>query len=280
MKIGLVLEGGGMRSLYSAGIMDLFIDEGITADCVVGVSAGSLFGVNLLSKQRGRALRYNKRFNREKDYMGLRPYIREGNFVSTDYAYDYVPRVYDPFDDETFKNSKSDFYAVVTNVDTGEAEYIHVKSVFDQMDVLRASSSMPVVSKMVEIDGQNYLDGGIADSIPFEWVSKQGCDKVIVILTRDANYKKKPMSPLMGIPYKKKYPKLVEKMMARHKIYNRSLRLLKKWEDSGRAFVFRPSEPISISRMEKNPDNLQAVYDLGVKDGKTLMESLKKYLEI
>lgn len=278
MKTGLVLEGGAMRGMYTAGVLDVFLENNIKVDSVVGVSAGALFGVNYLSEQKGRVIRYNKRFNGDKNYMGLRPLLREGNIVSTKYAYDEVPHRLDPFDDDTYKKSGVPFYAVVTDIETGNPEYIQINSTFDQLDVLRASGSMPFVSQPVEIDEKRYLDGGISDSIPFKWLSKQGCDKLIVILTRDMDYRKKPMSPALVKLYGKKYPKIAERLLERHTLYNRSVEELKKWEADGRAFIIRPSKPIEISRIEKNPDKLQAVYDLGIVDGKRYLDELKSYL--
>lgn len=278
MKTGLVLEGGAMRGMYTAGVLDVFLENNINVDTAVGVSAGALFGVNYLSGQKGRVIRYNKRFNKDKNYMGLRPMLREGNIVSTKYAYDEVPRKLDPFDDEAFKNSCVPFYAVVTDIMNGEPKYIQIKSVFEQMDTLRASGSMPFVSKPVELDGRTYLDGAISDSIPFEWLSAQGCDKLIVILTRDAEYRKKPMPSLPIKLYSKKYPQLAAKLMNRHILYNRSSDLLKQWEKDGKAFVIRPSKPIEIGRIEKDPHKLQSVYELGVKDCKVYLEALKSYM--
>ena len=154
MKTGLVLEGGAMRGRYTAGVLDVFLDNEIHMDSVVGVSAGALFGVNYLSGQKGRLIRYNMRCNPDKNYMGLRPLLREGNIVDTEYAYDKVPHELDPFDDEAFQRSGVPFYAVITNVHTGEPEYVQIKSAFAQMDTLRASGSMPFVSHPVSINGQ------------------------------------------------------------------------------------------------------------------------------
>ncbi|MCH5197250.1 MAG: patatin family protein [Oscillospiraceae bacterium] len=275
---GLVLEGGAMRGMFTAGVLDVFLDNGIKFDCIVGVSAGALFGVNLLSEQRGRALRYNKKYNGDKNYMGVRPLLKEGNFFSTEYAYDRVPKKLDPFDDEKFKASGIPFYAVVTNVESGEPEYIQIHSIFEQMDTLRASGSMPLVSKPVEINGKRYLDGGISDSIPFEWLSKeQGCDKLVVILTRDFEYRKKPMNKAIKL-YGMKYPKIAEKMLKRHEQYNRSVEKLGQWENEGKAFVIRPSRTPEISRIEKDPDKLQSVYDLGINDSSAILKALKEYL--
>lgn len=278
MKTGLVLEGGAMRGMFTAGVLDVFLENNITVDCVVGVSAGALFGVNYLSGQNGRVIRYNKRFNSDKDYMGIRPLLREGNIFSTEYAYDRVPRRLDPFDDEAFKKSGVPFYAVTTDVESGEPWYVRINSVFEQMDTLRASGSMPFVSKPVEIDGRKYLDGGISDSIPFEWLSEQGCDKLIVILTRDMEYRKKQMNKALIKTYGLKYPKVAEMLLTRHTLYNKSVELLKGWEAAGKAFVIRPSKTIDIGRIEKNPEKLQSVYDLGRSDGKAVLGALGEYL--
>ncbi len=267
-----------MRGMYTAGILDTFMEEGVMADLIVGVSAGALFGVNYLSGQKGRTIRYNKKFNSDRDYLGIRPLLREGNIVSTEYAYDRVPHKLDVFDNETYKSSKSRFYAVVTNLKNGKAEYIHVKDVFEQMHVLRASGSMPFVSRPVELAGEKYLDGAIADSIPYAWMMKQGADKIVVILTRDASYKKKPMQAILARMYKKHYPKFAEAVANRHYLYNRQITRLNQLEQEGKVFIIRPTEPIKISQTERNPEKLQAVYELGQHDAHASLAKLKEYL--
>lgn len=275
---GLVLEGGAMRGMFTAGVLDAFMERGICAEETVGVSAGALFGVNLLSGQKGRVIRYNKRFNGDRTYMGLIPLLREGNIVSTEYAYERVPRMLDPFDDETFKASPSRFYAVVTDVETGAPEYVRIESVFGQMDVLRASGSMPFVSRPVEIGGKRFLDGGISDSIPFEWLIKRGAGKTVVILTRDASYVKRPMNAMLIKTYKRKYPALAERLSIRHLEYNRQIKELSRLEAEGKAFVIRPSAPVKIGRTERDPGKLRAVYDLGYSDAVSLLDGLKDFL--
>ena len=249
-RCALVLEGGAMRGMYTAGVLDCFMDHDISFDAVIGVSAGALFGVNLLSKQRGRVIRYNKRFNSDKNYMGIRPLLREKNIVSTKYAYDTVPRELDPFDDEEYKKSDIPFYAVVTNIRTGKPEYVQIKSVFDQMDVLRASGSMPVVSKPVKLGNEWYL---------------------VVVLTKPADYIKKPMPRLFTSVYKKRFPRFYEAFSKRHIMYNYQLEHLKELEKQGIAEVLRPSEHIKISKVEKDPDKLESLYQLGLRDAKRLL---------
>ncbi len=278
MKIGLVLEGGAMRGMYTAGVLDVFMDNDISFDCVVGVSAGASFGINLLSGQNGRVIQYSKRYNREQKYMGILPLLKEGNVFSTDYAYGTVPRQLAPFDDEKFRQSKTPFYAVATNIETGKPEYIRIRSVFEQMDALRASCSMPFLSKPVELDGSLYLDGGISDSVPFRWVLKTGCDRAVVILTRNKNYRKKPFPAILAARYSKKYPKFAKRIRERHIYYNHDLAELRRLEKEGQVFVIRPSEEISIGKLERDPDRLQAMYDLGRKDTENLMEKLKNWM--
>ncbi len=278
MKVGLVLEGGAMRGMYTAGVLDIFMDAGIHIDGAVGVSAGALFGINFFSEQRGRVIRYNKKYNSDKDYMGIRPLLREGNIISTEYAYGRVPRDLDPFDDETFKRSTVPFHAVLTDVETGEAVYPRIHSVFEQMDTLRASGSMPFVSKPVEIGGRSYLDGAITDSIPFRYMAEAGYDRLIVVLTRETGYCKKPMSrPLVNLCYRR-YPRLRERLLTRHEMYANSVETLAQWETEGRAFVLRPSAPIKIGRIEKDPERLQAVYELGLHDAIARLDALKEYI--
>ena len=275
-KTALVLEGGAMRGMYTAGVLDVFMDNNIKFDAVVGVSAGALFGVNLLSGQRGRVIRYNKIFNSNKNYLGIRPLLKTGNIVSTEYAYDLVPRKLDPFDDEVFMKSGIPFYAVVTNIRTGEPEYIQIKSVFKQMDVLRASGSMPVVSKPVRLGHGLYLDGAVTDSIPYEKMLEMGYDKVVVVLTKPAGYVKKPMPGYMTLLYKKNYPKFEEKFRNRHIMYNGQIERLKELEEEGKAYVIRPSEHIRISKIEKNPDKLESLYQLGIKDSANFVKNYEK----
>lgn len=277
-KSALILEGGGVRGIFSAGVLDSFLQNNIEFDTLVGVSAGALFGVNFVSRQHGRAVRYNKKYNKDFRYMGLYPLIKEGNIVSTEYAYCDVPRKLEPFDNEAFKNSKTDMYAVTTNVRTGEAEYIKVDDVFEQMDILRASGSLPIVSKPVDINGEEYLDGGISDSIPFEWAIEREYERIVVVLTRDIEYRKKPSSKLMLNMMKKKFPRIYEQMKLRHVNYNEKIEKLKELEEQGRVFVIRPIKPIEAGRLERDERKIQSSYDDGVNVANEMMAGLKKYL--
>lgn len=279
MKVGIVFEGGGMRGLYTCGIIDTFLDNDIMPDLSIGVSAGTLFGVNLYSKQKGRGLRYNKKFARNKNYMSLYSLLTTGNIIGEKLAFHDIPEKYDKFDDEEFKKCNSKFYATITNVDSGKAEYVKLNSVFDDMEVLRATSAMPYVSKMIKINDNKYLDGGIGDSIPVLKAKELGCDKIIVVLTRPFGYKKKPSNKIFSKLYYMKYPNLVDAINNRYKNYNDTLKIVEELENNKEIFVIRPSRLVKIHRVENNPDKLQEMYDLGVEDSNKCLDELKKYLE-
>lgn len=280
MKVGLVLEGGAMRGMYTAGVLDIFMDNNINIDGIVAVSAGVLFGVNYPSKQRGRAIRYNKRFAKDKRYMGTSCLLKTGNIVSRDFSFYEVPYKLDVFDEETYEKSNTDFYAGITNVDTGKIEYVKIDNVFKQMEVLRATSAMPFVSKFVKLDENNYLDGGISDSIPVEKCKELGYDKIIVVLTRPIEYRKKKGNQVIPKLFYNKYPNLVNVINNRYKNYNETVEKIIDMENKKEIFVIRPSKTLKIARIERNVDKLQEMYDLGILDAKNKMDSLKKYLEL
>ena len=280
MSIGLVLEGGAMRGLYTAGVLDVFLENNIKVDGIIGVSAGVLFGVNYLSKQKGRAIRYNKKFAKDKRYMGMRSFLTTGNIINKDFAYYEIPTKLDIFDEETFEKSDTDFWATVTNIETGEAEYIKLEKPIDQMEVLRATSAMPIVSKIVEWDNKKYLDGGVSDSIPVEKCKSMGYDKIIVVLTRTIEYRKKKSSSAIAKIKYKEYPKLIKTMENRYKKYNETVEKIIDMENKKEIFVIRPSKDLKIKRIEKDVDKLQAMYDLGVSDCKKQLEDLKEYTNL
>ena len=281
-KVGLVLEGGSMRGMYTAGVLDTFMDENIKIDGIVGVSAGALFGPNYFSEQKGRALRYNKRYCKDRRYMSFWNFLTTGNLVSRDFAYYELTTKHDIFDNETFMKNNTGYYMAATNVETGKAEYFEVKDILKEMEKLRATSALPFVSQIVEVDGKKYLDGGIADSIPVMKCRELGYDKIIVVLTRPLTYRKKPYSRqllrLMALKYKK-YPRFLKAMKRRHNMYNDTVDAIKEMEKKGEIFVIRPSESINVKVVEREAANLQKVYDLGVKDCKKMLDGLRAYLD-
>lgn len=279
MKIGLVLEGGAMRGMYTAAILDCFLDKKITVDGILGVSAGALFGVNYCSKQKGRVLRYNKKYVKDPRYMSIRSLITTGDIVNKDFAYNEVPFKLDVFDEETYSKSKTDFYAVITNIKTGQAEYKKLINVSIQIDELRASGSMPFVSKPVKIDNNKYLDGAIADSIPILKCEEMGYEKIIVVLTRPLEYRKKKNNQFITKLFYRKYPNLVKAINNRYIKYNETLDIIIDKENKKEIFVFRPSKDLNLKRIEKDPNRLQEMYDLGIKDFYDNYKDLKKYLK-
>lgn len=278
MKVGLVLEGGAMRGMYTAGVLDVFMEKDISFDGIMGVSAGAAFGVNLLSKQKGRVIRYNKKYNSDPEYMGIKPLLTTGNIFNAEFAYHTVPFELDPFDSETYNKSNVPFYAVVTNLETGKPEYMQIKDVAKEVDILQASAAIPFVTKAVEINGQKYFDGGVSDSIPYQKMLDMGYDKVVVVLTRHKGYVKKPMNKALAKSGYAKHKEFCEAMIHRHTQYNDSVAKLEELFKEGKVFVIRPSVPIIISHMEKDPEKLQQVYDIGVSDANAYMQDMLDYL--
>jgi len=278
MKIGMVLEGGAMRGMYTAGIIDMLLENNIKIDTIVGVSAGVLFGINYLSNQKGRVIRYNKKYAKDSRYMGLKSLITTGNIINKDFAFYELPFKLDVFDEEAFEQSECELYATVTNVETGGPEYFKVNDASREMELLRATSAMPFVSKMVVWEGNKYLDGGISDSIPVEKCRNLGCDKIIVVLTRPFEYRKKKANSFMTKLKYRRYPNLVNTINNRYRNYNNTLDRISYLEEKKDIFVFRPSKDLHIKRIEKDKNKLQEMYDLGISDYKANISELMRYL--
>lgn len=281
-KIGLVLEGGAMRGMYTAGVLDTLMENKIKVDGIVGVSAGALFGVNYFSKQKGRVIRYNKKYCGDKRYMSMRSLFFTGNIINKNFAFYKITKKLDPFDNETFKKAGKIYIATATNVKTGKPEYFEIKDVFEQLEELRATSAMPFASRMIKINGEKYLDGGISDSIPIDKCKSLGFEKIIVVLTQPLEYRKKSLSKKKEDKVRKKfkkYPSLIETMMDRHQNYNDTIERIIDMESKKEIFVVRPSDKINIELMEKNPEKLQEIYDLGVQNCKAIIRDLKKFIK-
>ena len=281
MKTGLVMEGGAMRGMFTAGVIDVLMEHGIDFDGAIGVSAGACFGCNYKSKQIGRVIRYNTRFSRDKRYGGFRVLLKTGDFYSKKFCYEEVPTKYDIFDFDTFEANPMEFYIVCTDVDTGKAVYRKQESRHDHgFEWIRASASMPLVSRMVEIDGRKYLDGALADSIPVRYFASIGYDRNVVILTQPLGFRKHPdtLLPVMK-RYYRKYPKLVASMTRRHEQYNASLDYIARKEAAGELLVIRPPEKLPISRTEKDPEKLRLVYEIGRKTAEARIAEIQEYLK-
>ena len=280
MKKGLVLEGGAMRGMFSAGVIDVLMENNIEFDAVVGVSAGAAFGCNYKSKQIGRTIRYNMKYIKDPRYCSFRSLIKTGDMFGKDFCYNEIPNKLDPFDNDTFKKNPVEFYVVATDINNGKAVYKKLESADGYgLSYMRASASLPLVSKPVKIDGKELLDGGIADSIPLEFFINKGYEKNLVILTQPKDYikKKNSLLPLMKISLRK-YPKLIEAMAKRHILYNNQIKYTEDAEKNGSAFIIRPSEKLPIGRLEKDPEVLKAVYDLGRKEAIKNLDKIKEYL--
>ena len=278
--VGLALEGGGYRGLYTAGVLDVWMEHGITCDHMVGVSAGAAFGYNFKSRQIGRAIRYNKAHCAERRYAGIGSWLRTGDVFNRDYAYREVPLKLDPVDLETYRATPMRNTCVCTDVDTGRAVY-HDLPYGDERDIewIRASASIPVMSRPVELDGHRYLDGGVADSIPSAWLFGQGYDRNVVVLTQPAGYQKQPNSlmPLLRLVFRKS-PGFVDALAGRHEVYNATLADLAARETAGQVFVVRPSESVQVASIERDPNELERIYQIGRRDALDSLEKLRAYL--
>ncbi len=280
MTTGLVLEGGGMRGLYTAGVFDVFMEHGIEFDHAVGVSAGAAFGVNIKSRQVGRAIRYNKRFCADPRYAGVRNLLRTGDLYSVDFAYRIVPLELDPFDVETLRANPMRFTAVCTDIETGEAVYHDIERGDEEdLDWIRASASVPMLARPVELAGRKLLDGGIADSIPVDWMMARGHDRNVAILTQPAGFRKEPngLMPLLRVTLRR-HPKLVELLANRHERYNAQLAEVAELEAEGRLFVIRPSESVQAPISVKDPEILERIYQVGRRDAQARLADLERYL--
>lgn len=278
MKTGLILEGGAMRAIYTAGVLDVFMEEGIWFDGLLGVSAGAIHGSVYLGNQPGRTIRYYKKYSRHKNFMSFYSLLTTGNLVGEQFCYHDLPDRLDPFDYETFAKSKTAYYPVCTDLESGKAIYPRCTDLKKEMDYMRASASMPMVSTIVEVDGKKLLDGGVADSIPLKAAEDLGYTKRVVVLTRPQGYRKKPMNLTLAKWMYRKYPAFLETMANRHQLYNDAVDEVNRLEKEGAIFVIRPTQDLAIGRMEKDPAKLEAQYNLGRADATAKLKELKDFL--
>lgn len=279
-KFGLVLEGGAMRGMFTAGVTDVLMENGINFDGAIGVSAGATFGCNVKSKQPGRAIRYNKKYCKDKRYCSIWSLIKTGDLYGAEFCYNILPNQLDIYDVQTYRENPMPFYIVASDCNTGKPVYKELKTC-DANDLtwMRASASMPLASKIVKVDGYELLDGGMTDSIPLEYFENLGFNKNLVILTQPREYKKKDnkLMWLMKIMLKK-YPLIVEAMKNRAKVYNQEKEYVFKKEQQGDVFVICPETDLGVSRTENNPDELQRIYDLGRQTMQNNLENLKTFM--
>lgn len=254
------------------------MEHGIKFDGVIGVSAGAIHGCSYLSNQHGRSIRYYKNYCSDPRFMSFRSWLKTGNLVETEFCYHQLPEQLDVYDYEAFDRSGIPFYVTCSNVETGKAEYVRVTDMRSQIDYIRASASLPYFSRIVEINGNKFLDGGCTDSIPVEAFRKMGYGRNVVVLTRDIAYRKKQeLQTLPNLVYWK-YPKFAQALANRHIAYNESVARLRQLERGNSVFVIRPSQPLDIGRMETDPENVERVYSIGRADALKRLDALMEWL--
>ncbi len=279
MKTGLVLEGGAMRGMFTAGVIDVMMEQGISFPGAIGVSAGACFGCNYKSGQIGRAIRYNERFCRDKRYCSIRSLITTGDLYGAEFCYRTIPEKLDVFDVETFEQNPMEFYVVCTDVETGKPVYKPCRKGENYLEWMRASASMPLASRVVEIDGGKYLDGGISDSIPLRFFASIGYQKNVVVLTQPASYRKEKNSlmPLLKCALGK-YPNLIQALATRHEMYNETVSYIHRQEQAGKALVICPEDTLPVGHIEHKKEKLRQTYQLGRAMAERRMEEIRAFL--
>lgn len=277
---GLVIEGGGMRGIFAAGVLEYLLDNDIKVDYVIGVSAGACNGCSYVSGQKGRAFAVCTDYMDDPRYGSVQSLLKTGDYFGKKFMYHTIPEELNPVDNESFKKSGIRFEVGVFNCNTGESEYPEIKDMFEDVDWIAASASLPLFAKMVDIGGYQYMDGGLSDSIPVKHAQEIGCDKVIVILTRERGYRKAASKsiPLIKAKYKD-YPKLIEALKRRHTVYNETLEYIDGEEKKGNVFVIAPVKDLGVGRLEKDRNKLKNAYLEGYYVTESYADKLKEFLE-
>ena len=278
VEAGLVLEGGGMRGLYTAGVLEYFMEQNLYFPYNIGVSAGACMAASYLSRQKGRNKKVNLGYVEDKRYISFTNFIRKREVFGMDFIFDEIPNRLVPFDMDTFRNSPEKFVVVTTDCETGEPVYYDKTNHGDDLVLLlRASSSLPFVASSVEYQGRHLLDGGIVDPIPIKKAQEEGFEKNVIILTKPEGYYKRPSKLTSFLKYKK-HPKVSELLSVRYKIYNETMRYIDEQEKLGKVYVIRPSKTLPVGRMERNKERLEELYELGWHDAKGHYEKLQQFL--
>lgn len=279
INAGLVLEGGGMKGLYTAGVLDYFLDKGLQFNKIYGVSAGACTMSSYISGQKGRSRETMMDYLEDKHYMGLYSFFTTGDVFGADMNYNLVPNYLNPYDYDAASKYPGEAYVVVTDIESGEAVYHKVLDMHEDVQYVRASSSLPLVSRNVKLDGHLYLDGGIADAIPIRKSISDGNTKNIVVMTKPAGYIRQPESALKFIRLKYlKYPKVYELMADRHTRYNETTAFIEEAASRGELFLLRPSVDTVIERLEKDPEKLNMLYEQGYADARDNYEKMMEYI--
>ena len=280
MKLGITMEGGASRTVFSCGVTDALLEENIMPDYFIGVSAGIAYGVSYLSKQKGRNLIIAQKYMGDKRYMGVKYLLKSRNFYNIPFVFGEVPNKLEAFDFDTFEAFPGKVVACVTNLHTGKAEYLEVPRRSEKFEVLVASCALPVLFQPVKVGKRYYLDGGLSDSIPYQQAIKEGCDKNIVVLTRSRDYIK-PAAHMMGVAgaLYKHYPRLVETLEGRTQYYNESIEKIHALEQEEKLFVIAPDQTFGVGRVESDLQKLRRLYDEGYRIAKEQMPQIRAYLE-
>lgn len=281
MKRGLIMEGGAMRGMFTAGVVDVMMEHRVEFEGAIGVSAGAVFGCNYKAKQPGRVIRFNCAYCNKPTYAGFRSLVLSGDIFGEQFCYHDVPDRLDPFDYEAFRNNPMEFYVVTTDVNTGQPLYKRVDEC-DKTGMLwmKASASLPLVSKIVRVDGYEMLDGGIGDSIPVKYMENHGYDRNVVILTRPEGYVKRryQIMPFAKVLLRK-YPNMIEAMNNRHIRYNENIQYILEREAAGELFVIRPPKAIAVDSVERNRTRLLNAYYMGRETMEAQMDRLLDYIK-
>lgn len=273
----LVLEGGGMRGIYTAGVLEYFLDHDVEFPYVAGVSAGACHAVSYISKQKGRNRRIMIDYINDKRYLSIGNYLKERSLFGMNFIFDEIPNNLDKFDYDSFENSSSELHIGVTDVVSGESIYYNKNQIKNPNIIIRASSSLPFVSPIVEYEDKKFLDGAVSDPIPVEKAIRDGYEKMVIVLTRNLGYRK-TRSRFLNVTKRmyRKYPNLIKLMETRHEVYNRQLELIERLENEGRAIVIRPSERLQVDRFTKDKSKLEELYKMGYKDCEKILNIGKK----
>lgn len=278
-NVGLVLEGGGMRGVYTCGVLDYFMEKDLYFNYIIGVSAGACNAASYISKQRGRNEKVSINYTTDPRYMGLNNLIKSKSFFNMDFIFDEVPNKLVMFDYDTFYKSACKFLIGATDCETGQPYYFEKEDFDEKLNVLRATASLPLISPIVKFKNHEFLDGGISDSIPIKKSISDGNLKNIVVLTRNEGYRKKPIKYIGLIKAKyKKYPLLVQAILNRYKKYNDTMDYIEKLEGEGKVIIIRPSKPLNVGRLEKNQEKLKALFYNGYDDAKTSYDKIINFI--
>ncbi len=281
MKKGLVLEGGGMKCMFTVGVLDVMMEHGVEVDCIVGVSAGAAFGCNYKSRQAGRAVRYSERFVPDPRYMGVRSYLTTGNYINAEFCYHTVPTVYDVFDNEAYVKNPMEFHVVCTDIERGLPVYHRIDSMDREgLDWIRATGSLPILARPVKLGGMKLLDGGLTDSIPLRYAQELGVERNVVVLTQPLSQLMPPtnLMPLFHI-FMRRYPEVISLMRERYQMYNTQLRYVQEQEWQEDALVICPDEKIPISRISERPKELRMVYEMGRQKAEAMLPQIQHFLK-